>query len=424
MQQSIEPSQDAPAAPATDRPVVIPGQPTNQDSLATSFTAPNSFGALRLLFALTVLFSHGWALSGHVTPVLGQHEAAELAVDSFFVISGFLITRSGQRVGVLRYLWHRALRILPAFWACLMVTAFVIAPLAWLHRTGSLHGYLTASPHGPVRYVLDNALVWMRYYDIAGTPTGTFFPRPGTAVPISWDASLWTLWWELLCYLGVAALAAVGLLRRRAVLAIAAILLALSTVYSVGADRLPHIPAFQRGISRFGLYFLAGAVLCLHADRIPCSGRLAGASALAVFASFFMSAQDLVCALPLAYLCVWLGIRLPLRRIGTRHDMSYGVYIFGFPIQQLAVIYGLHRLGAVAYLAATSAVTALLAAASAVAVEEPALRHKNARPPWRRDRQSVSGPASPAIPRQTATEAEAAQRARDVTAPHDETQDH
>jgi len=409
---------------STNKPAVTSGRPTNRDSLAAAFATPNSFGALRLLFALTVLISHGWTLSGHVPPLLGQHETAEFAVNSFFVISGFLITRSGQRVGVFRYLWHRALRILPGFWACLMVTAFVIAPLAWLHRTGSLHGYLTASPHGPVRYVLDNALVWMRHYDIAGTPTGTFYPRPGTVVPIAWDASLWTLWWELLCYLGVAALAAVGLLRRRPVLGIAAILLALSAVYSVGAGGLPHLPMFQGGISRFGLYFLAGAVLCLYADRIPCSGRLAGASALAVFVSFFIFTQHLICALPLAYLCVWLGIRLPLQRIGTRHDLSYGIYIFGFPIQQLAVIYGLHRLGAVAYLTATSAVTALLAAASSVAVEGPALRYKNARPLWQRDRQSATGPASPGIPRQTATEAGADGRPRDVTATHDQTQDY
>jgi peptidoglycan/LPS O-acetylase OafA/YrhL len=399
MQQHIQSTQTNRTEHTRGKLAATPGEPAHRNSLSVAFTAPNSFDALRLLFALTVLISHAWSLSGHVAPSLGKHEPGEFTVDCFFVVSGFLITNSGRHLGVFRFLWRRALRILPAFWVCLLVTAFVIAPLAWVHRTGSLHGYLTASPHGPVRYVLDNALLRMNYYDIAGTPTGTFYPRPGTAAPIAWDASLWTLWWELLCYAGVATLATLGLLRRRPVLVIAAILLVVSAVYSVGGAQLPPIPMFQ-GTSRFGLYFLAGSILCLYADRIPASGRLAAASALVVVASFFLFDQHLICALPLAYLCVWLGIRLPLRRIGSRHDLSYGIYIFGFPIQQLAVVYGLHRLGAVAYLAVTTAVTALLATASSIAVEGPALRYKNARPPWHRDRSSAPAPTGPVIPRQ------------------------
>ena len=57
-----------------------------------------------------------------------------VAVAGFFFFSGFLITRSRRRTGVLRYFWRRCLRIMPAFWTALLLTAFVLAPIAWHHE--------------------------------------------------------------------------------------------------------------------------------------------------------------------------------------------------------------------------------------------------------------------------------------------------
>ncbi|EIV93323.1 acyltransferase [Frankia sp. QA3] len=389
MESGIGPAGNATPAPATPpqdgsrtpaaTPSAGPAARLARATLAAAYAGPNSMGALRLLFAGTVLLSHGWALSGHTSPALGRHEFDAVAVNGFFAVSGFLVTRSAVRLSVPRFLWHRALRILPAFWACLALVALVVAPLAWLHDNGSLGGYPLTGPHGALRYLTDNALVRMSFYDIGGTPSGTFYPAPGSGMPLAWDGSLWTLWWEVLCYLGIAALAAVGLLRRRPVLAVGAALLLLAAIHPLGPGGALFPAPFSPDMARFGLHFLAGAVLCLYAERLPLSGRLASMAAVVFAASFLITDQHLLSALPMAYLCVWLAVRLPLHRVGARHDLSYGLYIYGFPIQQLATVYGLHRLGAVAYMPLTTTVTVLLAAASWFAVEAPALRHKNPR---------------------------------------------
>ncbi|MCK9920315.1 acyltransferase family protein [Frankia sp. AgPm24] len=356
-----------------------PGDSTGGETLAQVFTGPNCLSAQRLMFAWVVLLLHGLALSGHHTPALGKHEYDAVALDGFFAISGLLVTHSARRLPLRRFIRHRALRILPGFWVCLIFVAFVIAPLGWLHVHGTLHGYPLTGPHGALHYVTDNALVRMRFYDIGGTPTGTFFPAPGSTAPLAWDGSMWSLWWEVQCYLGILALALVGLLRRRPVLVIGAITLGLALVEALGPAGI--LPArLSPDMFRFALNFLAGSIVCLYADRIPVSGRIAAVAGVVFVGSHFVQDMPLISAMPLAYLCAYLGIRVPLHRLGTRRDLSYGLYIYGFPIQQLATVYGLHRQGILVYLPVTVVVTVVLAAASWYLVEAPALRHKSPRP--------------------------------------------
>src|SRR5690606_6733938 len=97
----------------------------------------NAFGVLRLFFATLVIFSHAFPLSGFGKDGLfllsgGKESIGGVAVIGFFIISGYLITKSGSRNDVLQFLWRRALRIFPAFWVALIVGAFGVAFLAWL----------------------------------------------------------------------------------------------------------------------------------------------------------------------------------------------------------------------------------------------------------------------------------------------------
>ncbi|MCM3884722.1 acyltransferase [Frankia sp. R82] len=377
---------DQATAPASTSVAGIPAtaiaasQPAlaGRETLARVFTGPNCLSAQRLMFAWVVLLLHGLALSGHHTPALGKHEYDAVALDGFFAISGLLVTYSARRLPLRRFVRHRALRILPGFWVCLVLVAFVIAPLGWLHVHHTLHGYPLTGQHSALRYVTDNGLVRMRFYDIGGTPQGTFFPAPGSGMPLAWDGSMWSLWWEVQCYLGVLALALVGLLRRRPMLVIGAVTLGLALVEALGPAGI--LPAhLSPDLFRFALNFLAGSIVCLYADRIPVSGRIAAVAGVVFVGSYFIRDMPLISALPLAYLCAYLGIRVPLYRLGTRRDLSYGLYIYGFPIQQLATVYGLHRHGIVVYLPVTVAVTVVLATASWYLVEAPALRHRSPR---------------------------------------------
>ena len=122
--------------------------------------ASNSF--LRLALAVLVIFSHGISLGGYGTEkIVDKTTLGTVAVYGFFAISGYLIAGSASSNGTLRYLWQRFLRILPAFWACLIVTSFAFGLVAWLHggQHASASGYLR-QPGGPVGYVAHN--FWLR----------------------------------------------------------------------------------------------------------------------------------------------------------------------------------------------------------------------------------------------------------------------
>src|SRR5579875_2465757 len=108
----------------------------------------NRITALRLLLALLVLVSHSYLLGGFdPDPVYvlsgGRLALGTLAVVGFFFVSGVLITRSFlHSASVWRYLWHRALRILPGYWVCLFVGAYLIGTLAFCVEHGFSAQYL------------------------------------------------------------------------------------------------------------------------------------------------------------------------------------------------------------------------------------------------------------------------------------------
>lgn len=166
----------------------------------------NSVNALRLILAALVLLSHTIQLSsgGRADPVgrlTHSHvDISTMAVDAFFALSGFLITGSYlSSPSVWRYLWRRALRILPGFWVCLVATAAVIAPVSWLLEHRTLAGYPVLGADSATAYVVQNAGVLIGRYYIEGAFHGEVV-----------NGSLHTLYYESLCYL---LLAVIGVLR-------------------------------------------------------------------------------------------------------------------------------------------------------------------------------------------------------------------
>ncbi|MEV0397490.1 acyltransferase family protein [Polymorphospora rubra] len=177
----------------------------------------NSIGALRLVLAFAVLVAHCWPL------VLGrsmlgsaesmrQTDVGKLAVYGFFVLSGFLITGSALRFSLPRYLWHRALRVLPGLWVCLLATALVMAPAVAYYERGNLDGFWN-HPDGPLQYLWANWTLAMDQWTISGiladVPYGRGLEGGG---PV--NGSLWSLRYEVLCYIMLAALVAASVLAR------------------------------------------------------------------------------------------------------------------------------------------------------------------------------------------------------------------
>ena len=346
----------------------------------------NSFGVLRLFLASSVIFSHAFYLGGwREDPTLGLTRGQETiggwAVVGFFVISGYLITKSGASADIVQFLWRRVLRIFPAFWVALAVGALLVGPIVWLNMGRSLGEYMSTAPGGPVGYVTANwklAIHQWGVHDIfiATTPYGE---ATGASV---FNGSLWTLEYEWRAYMIIAVLVLLGVLRRAPWL----ILACLAIFYSaaLGAAFAPSI--FPRVSVEFSdrffvnltLAFLLGATLAVFGPRVVLDGRLALAAGALVVVTLAVRGWVLVGYPAFAYLLIYTAARLPAgwRKIGAKNDYSYGMYVYGFLVQQFTAYWGWHKWGYVPWVADTLLVTAGCAVVSWHLVEKPALRLK------------------------------------------------
>ena len=343
----------------------------------------NALNAWRLALATGVILCHSWPLTGRRVSFEPAHQLLrDVWVDGFFAISGFLITASWLSNPRLRnYFVARGLRILPGLWVCLTITAFVIAPIGVAIQGGPAAKLLLS--RAPIEYVLKNSAVAMLKPDIGGTPQGVPWSH-------AWDGSLWTLLPEVFCYITVAVLGVTGLLRRRWLIPAAlAMALALSTLlppWSVFADAIeaqqqidPAKAALVLGAvaTRFAVMFLAGALLCQFRDVIPARWSLVAVSVVIVLASSLLPNYRLIGGIPLTYAIIVSGALIHDKHLRLRTDLSYGVYIYAFPIQQLLVIWGLGSMNPVVFAVIAAFATVPLAALSWFLVEKPSLSLKS-----------------------------------------------
>jgi peptidoglycan/LPS O-acetylase OafA/YrhL len=332
----------------------------------------NAVGFLRLAAAALVVISHTFPLGGLGTEpliaVTGQETLGGIAVAAFFVLSGFLVTRSVVRSpGTGRFLRRRALRILPGYWVCLVVTAFGFGALFWWREYGTLSGFV-GQPDGPFRYLERNWLVRIRQWDLDGLGD---LPHPNAL-----NGSLWTLLDEVRCYVVLAGLAALGVIRKGR----SPVLLAMTgfwwmaTVVPVPFDTGPWFQLKDRMLAVHALAFFLGALAYVYADRIPLSRGGAAVAAAALVVAFATHTYDLAGIFPLAYLVVFAAVEAPFTRVNTTTDISYGVYIYAFPVQQSLAAFGVASAGIIPFLALALTFTGVLALLSWKLVEKPMMR--------------------------------------------------
>lgn len=345
-----------------------------QRSVADGYASGrNSLNAIRLALAMLVIVSHAWPLNGHGDdPKLLGVTYGTWAVAGFFGISGYLIAVSREHHGPVPFLTRRVLRIYPGFWVVLMMTAFVFAPIAARVGSGSWH------PGDGVRYVRHTFTLQMHVWNVGDT-------LHNAPYPLAWDGSLWTLRYEFLCYLIVGVLLTVTRLRH-GVLWVA---FALAAAHSL-----------WRGdsLSNFAAVFVAGSIIAVNRRRIPLAGSFAVAAAALTVAGALLGHVEAIGGFGVAYLLLWLGAVLPLRGFGQRNDLSYGIYIFGFPAAQLLVLAGARTLPVGVAAPVDVIATVPLAAASWFVIERPAQRLAPVFDRWWRSAKSlrVRGRAEPA----------------------------
>ncbi|WP_058234529.1 acyltransferase family protein [Devriesea agamarum] len=343
----------------------------------------NSLNALRLAFATAVIVAHSWPLSGHET--LGTtgppyNDLGSWAVAGFFAISGYLITSSRDHVPLGSFLWRRFLRIYPAFIVVLLMTALVFAPLSTIFMGEySITAALT--------YVVKNLALYPFTYDISGTLT---------AVPYAstWNGSLWTLFFEAVGYVAIG----IGMsLLPRKWLGPTLIIVVIGGMSVTAAHDFAGVISTNLYLHtvRLGTYFAAGSLIFVYRERIAMHWAIAACSVAVLAGAWVTETFDIIGALPIAYLCMWLGVNLPLYRVGSKNDISYGMYIYAFPVQQLLAIIIVPHASAVVFMFASIACTIPFAWASWLAVERPAMRLRSI---GQRSTRALPGAAAPTAP--------------------------
>lgn len=345
----------------------------------------NSLGLLRLVFASFVLISHAFPIGGFgVDPTHvwwnRQADISQIGLLGFFALSGYLITQSAQRRDPLQFLWARFLRIYPAYLAVLLVTALIIGPWAFRHEQGTLSGYWTTGDGGPLMFVINNLLLKQQQrgiHDIWGSlPHGII---SGESVM---NVSLWTLYWEFLCYFLIGALAVFGLLRRaKWIPPVLAIGLMVSAVVT---DHVPGVgwTTPQSRILSLVCVFLIGASFRLYAHHIRINWRWATVAGLVVVASLMTAGFSSVGRVGLAYLVLWAGVVLPksCHKVGAKTDLSYSIYIYAWPTAMALTSLGVPDWGYVPFVLLTFAIVVPVAAVSFHLIEKPSLRWKDRGP--------------------------------------------
>jgi peptidoglycan/LPS O-acetylase OafA/YrhL len=326
----------------------------------------NNFDALRLLAAISVIFSHSFLIAEGTQKhewlirLTGNQSIFGLTgVFVFFAISGFLVTQSFEETGdPLRFLVKRALRIFPGLFVAALLSAFVLAPFVTTLEPGAYF-----SRPEPYRYVIGNTLLDPTVHEMPGV---MFVNNP---VGLEINGSMWTLRIEFMMYVMVLGLGVTRLLT----LPMAVVLLALG-IACLHFDTLDFLGSWGWLLG----FFAAGMVLYkLRATRIF-DGRVALVALAGLV--FSVPLRGFIPMFPLfgCYLALWLALtpRLPVVPAARFGDLSYGLYIYGWPVEAAVIWFLGGRAPWWQVFAIALPATAAIAFLSWHLIERPALRLK------------------------------------------------
>ena len=364
---------------------------------ASSRERRNNFDVLRLAAAAMVLVSHSFVVVGAHEPHIGHWPLGTLGVEIFFAISGFLVAKSWFGQPRLRaFAVKRGLRILPALTVTVVACALLLGPAV---TEQPIHQYLGNA--ATYTYAVDNVAATATgggVSDVSHHLPGVFSHHVDTSV----NRSLWTLPIEVQAYMAIALLGFAGLLAAGLPF-LAAGFFALS-VAGTGVGDLPVVGwplHFIQGADGENAHLLAvfavSALMYRYRARIALRLDIAAVAAVVAVALLGTPAERPALVLCIPYLALVAAYRSwgALRRLAAHADVSYGLYLLAFPVQQTIVhLWGGSLPSPGVVVAIALPVTYLLAFASWHLVEKRALRLKGALA-GRRARRAVPARATP-----------------------------
>lgn len=302
-----------------------------------------------------------------LTFIFGTLSLGEFGVDGFFLVSGYLITQSFENsASSLSYLWKRILRIYPAFIVSFIVSIAIVGPLSGADL-GALQG---------IGWVKQTA-----YMLILAAPR---LPNAFADVPYpALNGSMWTIPYEFRCYLLVAILGLLGILRWRTLFGFFWVVLLLISAFFTFKNGtytlLSNFTGYPRQTIRLTTLFLSGSAFYIFRDIIVYRNDVAALAAIALIGLLFNhTTEELAIPTLAGYLIFWTAFQMNtprLNRINSSTDISYGIYLYAWPIQNLLVKY-VTGISPLVVMSLTTAVAGSAALLSWRLIEKPSLRLK------------------------------------------------
>jgi peptidoglycan/LPS O-acetylase OafA/YrhL len=337
------------------------------------------FDFARVALAFSVLLWHSGAIVTGDNSFTGDRYYwiwDDAILPMFFGLSGFLIAGSAQRLSLRNFLINRGLRIVPALAVEITLSALVLGPLL---TAFPLHEYFTTSSF----YIyFFNIFGWVHFH-----LPGLFLTNPRANLV---NSSLWTVPFEFLCYGAMSFLIVTGLVRSGITLLVMAfVFVALGTAYQIGlvpahggAGKIMNMVFLNQGSALLPSFLLGAAGYALR-YRIPYDVRiLVGCVAITAALSVLgdgrlweIAAFAFVACPIFIYVVLFIGLT-PIGKIPffSRGDYSYGIYLYGYPLQQalMAIFPGLKSVPL--HMAASATLATLFATFSWHFIEKPILR--------------------------------------------------
>lgn len=327
----------------------------------------NNFTLIRILAAWSVMWSHAMELqsgspSGAILAGIMYYNLGDQAVNVFFVLSGIMVSASLERSPSYgRFIIARLIRIFPGLVVCTALLAFVVGPLF---------------SQLPLREYFENqgvmAFVGSSLFTLSGASTlpGVFVDKHTTAA----NAPIWTLKYEIACYFVLVGLAAFGIYRRKT-----ALLIVVAVTWFVSAGYLVQLPEGRLPTlgqaARFWICFSTGILAFRFKEWLPISGAVVAVLCVGWWIFWHDPEERIIAPVASGYLALWAS-RIPigrLRELSNDYDISYGTYIFGWPITQ-ALLVSCPRMHTAALVVVSFGLTAIVALASWILIERPAVR--------------------------------------------------
>ena len=297
----------------------------------------NNFNGIRLVAALLVIIAHSSSLLGlgyssiDPTKFLFGIGMGRFGVLTFFIISGFLITKSWEnKKNTVDFALARILRIYPAAIVVVLLSALVLGPLL---TNLPLTVYFN---HETTHLYLEDVTLYRMYYYLPGV----FETNPMSSI----NGSLWTLPYEFTCYVFLGSIGLLKLMNKKRFIITFILLLFLLKFFFITEINQIIIPIIGIDFKTFFplfIYFMAGSLFYVLRNEIKLNLGASLFFTLLIYCCKEYPITEYLTPIAFTYILMTIAFAGPstFNTIGKYGDFSYGLYLYAFPVQQLIIYF-------------------------------------------------------------------------------------